>query len=327
MAGPGGGGRGGGGGFSGGGGFRGGSFGGGNHGGGFGGGPHRPHHHHHHIHMPFWGFGPWGYRYGYRGGCLGIFLAPIILLLMAAIILFAVVGSAFTTLGEGDVFIYDEEMLQDYANEQYYDVFANSDEMEENILIVFLTHENGTDYVYIGWVGDDVDRGINYMFGSDYTELGYAMQNNINTSGYWYSLTSNLTGVVEELTDRATDIYTPPVGAANASYPLSVIHNHTELQINEDKVNEALLEFSRATGYNIAITVEDAEAVFELSIGEKIVAIIIVVLFVGLAIFLIVKGVKSMKKRENIVNEAPSGSSPGSDSSSGGYYDDDGTFK
>ena len=79
-----------------------------------------------------------------------------------------------------------------------------------------------------------------------------------------------------------------------------------------------------ADGANVVVA--DMNEVFEMSYTEKIVGIVIVVIFIGLAVFLVVKGVKNSRK--NIVDEPPSNSSGSTNSKgSGGYYDDSGNFR
>ena len=139
MAGPGGGSRGGGfgggsrgGGFGGGsGGGSGGGFGGGSRGGGFGGYRggyyHRPRYGYYRRPL-FFGFGP---RYYGGGGCLGGFLgalmAPLVLLLIVGVMMFAMVGSALTNVSNGGVISYDEAQFHAYADREYYKAFGNVD--------------------------------------------------------------------------------------------------------------------------------------------------------------------------------------------------------
>ena len=194
MAGPGGGSRGGGGGR---GGFGGGSFGGGSRG-GFGGGYRGGFGGHHHHGYYGW-YGRRRYYYG-GGGYLGILLAPIILLVIAA----SLIISSFGSLMQGGTVNYNEEVFQDYANAQYIEAFGDSTAYEDNILIVLLVEdEEYYDYNFIAWVGDHIDRDINYMFGNEQTELGRAIRNSaIHSQKYKYSLGQGLSAVIDTMTSR-----------------------------------------------------------------------------------------------------------------------------
>ena len=80
----------------------------------------------------------------------------------------------------------------------------------------------------------------------------------------------------------------------------SHLTNHSRLNMNEKTVNSALEKFTEATGISIVIVVDDMEAVFGKSFtGEDIFTIIIMVGLVILAIYLIVKAVKSRKNGGN----------------------------
>ena len=291
MPGPGGGGRGGGGfggGFGGGRGFGGGGF----HGGGF---YHRPHF-----------YGGWHYRrpffYG-GGGCLGgligMIFGPIIMIAMAAMLLFGYVGGAVTDVAQGGSVVYDEETFQDYADAQYAKAFGGSSAYEDNLLLVFLTAEDDRGYAYIAWVGDHIDTDINYLFGSNGSELGNAMNMSINQSNYKYSLDSNLAMVVQQMEKNVKDL------GLESSYTCTEEHaqvksrltNYTDLSMTTETVNAALESFTATTGIPLVIVVEETEAVFGKTINSNSwVGLIIaaVLLIAGIALF--VKAIKGRNR-------------------------------
>ena len=304
MPGPGGGARGGGGGrgFGGG----GGGFSGGGRPGGFGG------HHHHHHHGFGFGFWPRRRYYGYGGGCLGglvsMMLAPIIVIMIAAIMLFATLGNAITAISEGGVVEYNEEKLQDYADKSYAEIYGTSTAYEDNILIVFVADEDYYDYAYIAWVGDHINQSINYMFGNNGTELGRAMTQNINESNYKYSLDSNLAFVVNAMKDK--------VAAYSSRFSCKEDHNqvdpkfinNTSLPMTGTTVAEALTSFEDSTGITLSIVVEDAEDVFGRQTAKYVITVLIAVFFIAVAIYLIFK------------NKNRGGGSGGNDGSGDGGY-------
>lgn len=294
MPGPGGGGRGGGG-FGGGGGFRGGGFGGrgGFHGGGFHGGGF-------HHHRPF--MGGWYHRPYYGGGCLGgllgMFLGPIILIIMAAVMVFSYVGTAFTEVSQGGAVVYDEEVFQDYADSQYAAEFGST-AYEDNILLVFLTDETSSSYCYIAWVGDHIATDINYQFGNEYTELGDAMSACINTANYKYSLDSNLAQVVAQMQKNVTELGLESAFVCEERREAdSHLTNRTDLSLTADTVNTALESFTQATGIPMVIVVDEMEDVFGKTVSKgSVVTLVIGALLLILAIYLIVKAVK--RKNQN----------------------------
>ncbi len=257
-------------GFSGGGGFGGGSFGGGHHGGSFGGGPHHrpPHYHGPHFHGPRFGWG-WGPRVHIGGGgCVtGILLG--IFILFACIYIFmpaktVIIGDEpVSAVPEGSV-IYDESVMQDFANDNYKKFFSNYDNYENNILLVFLTNEACDGYYTIAWVGDNVRPEINEMFGQ-YTEYGQALTNHINQNYYAYSLDTDLTSVINEMTDSITSLGLDSSFNSKLSdyeMPSSKLDNTTVLEMNTELVDGALDKFTATTGIPCVIVVDSAERVF-----------------------------------------------------------------
>ena len=244
-----------------------------------------------------------GYRGGYRGGmyfgpryygggCIGglasmIFL-PIIAIVMAGIILIGSVISAFVIAGQGGIVQYDENTFGDYANARYEEEFGRYSGYEDNILIVFTTNETTDEYYCIAWVGDHISRRINNMFGNEYTEFGTAVTSNINTQSYKYSLSSNLAGVVETMTDiiefNNIDSHTCKEDQEAPSH----LVNRSELSINDDTVNTALEDFAAKTGIPMVIVVDEEEDVFGKHIPISVIITIIIsaVILIGAAIAL-----------------------------------------
>ena len=305
MAGPGGGSRGGGGGrgfgggFSGGGGSRG--FGGG--GRGYGG----YHHHGPHYHGG-WFFGPryYGGGAGCLGGMLGLLIAPIIILLFAGVLLLSTFSSAFNSIMTGGQITYNEQDFQNYANQQYIAEFDDESayegqDFEDHILLVFLVEdETYYDYAYIAWVGDDIDDDINYMFGGSGTPLGYAVENSgINASGtYQYSLDKGISSVVRQMQKNIEQlgITDPYLCDSEKSQYNSHLTNKSSINMRDKTVNDALEDFTAATGIAIVVVVEDADEVLprHFDYFSLFVAIILIVV----AVVLIVKALKSRKKKD-----------------------------
>ena len=311
MAGPGGGARGGG--FSGG--SRGGGFGGsgggfsggsrGGHGGGYRpggyGGPHHPpHHHHHHYHRPYFGFYRpyYGFGGGFLGGFFGMMMAPIILLMFAFIMLtsvFGSFGSSISNVISGGDHYYNEKDLRDYANGHYYSEFGDSTATEDNILLIFLVNESRDGYDSIAWVGDDIPTDIYLMFGGEGTEYAYHVQNNV-LAEYEYSLSKNLATVVDKMADEITDNNLTYDNKSNSS---SHVSNLSEININKDTINSALERFTDETNIPIVLLIDDVEDVYDKTIRtDDIITVVIALGFGALAVYLIIRGYKSIKKNE-----------------------------
>ena len=286
MPGPGGGSRGGG--FSGGsrgggGGSRGGGFGGGSRGGGFGGGPRGPMHHgpmhhgpHHHHHGPIF-FGPRFHRRGFfggfgGGGCLsgvfGIIALILVLLILVPALFITSVGSLFggCSFSSEDEIIYNESAFQAYANKAYSVAFDDTANYEENILIVFTTYEGYDGYECVAWVGDDIDVEVKEMFGNEYTPFGTTVLSTV-ASYYEFSISSNLADIAKKMANKVSALTGAPENEVNTEF--SKLYNHSELAINENTVNKALVEFTQKTGINIAIVVDEGADIFGVQKGNE----------------------------------------------------------
>lgn len=309
MPGPGGGGRGGG--F--GGGSRGGSFGGGRGSGGFSGGhrpggfgggyrprgfhrPFRPY-----FHMPFFGFRRPFYGYGYGGGCLGgllgIILVPfiiIILLLSFVAGIFGSFGRSVSNIASGGNSIYNESVIQDYADMCYAEEFSKNSTYEDNILILFLVNEECDGYYTIAWVGDNIKSDITDMFGNEYTEYGQKIRSSISNY-YKHSIESNLRNVVNGMEQHVLDLNLKSSFIkqnGNHTYN-SHLTNKSNLQIDDGIINEALVNFTESTDIPIVIVVEDIDDVFGKTIQTKdIITVIIAFAIGGVAIYFVIKSFK-----------------------------------
>ncbi len=252
-------------GFSGGGGFGGGSFGGHNAGGSFGG---SHHHHHHHGHYGGWGRGP--VRVG--GGCGGSIFAVIVIILFIAFgALWFIAEPGTVTINGKPVYIYEDELaydegiMQDYANSRYKEIFGEHPFYEDNILLVFLTNEEADGYYTIAWVGDNIKREINEMFG-EYTEYGEYMSQYINTNYYAYTLDMNLADVINAMEKSIAEAQ---LGSSfyedndhDKAAESSLYNYDTRLDISKEIVDSALKSFTYKTGIPCVIVVDTVESVF-----------------------------------------------------------------
>ena len=266
MAGPGGGSRGGGfggGGFSGGsrgGGFGGGGFsGGGFSAGGFGGGGHyRPPHHHGPVfHRSFYGPGVG------TMGCSGTIFAVVVI-----IVLFSILGILIMSNIEDNSFnyidSYDEAIFQDYADENYKAFFGDSSATEDNILIVFLTNKDADSYYTIAWVGDNIKREINEMFG-EYTEYGDALNEYLNVEYYAYSIDTDFALVINSMSESITNLSLDSSfysESDRSNLAPSKLVNRTDFDIDAPIINNALENFTTATGIPCVLLIEYEDVVF-----------------------------------------------------------------
>lgn len=248
----------------------GGGFGGGSRGGMHGGmgGPRGPMHHGPHHHGPFWHrprpmfWGPMFHRPHYYGGggCLGgafsLIAMVLVLVILVPVLLITSFGSAFGGCSFVDVINYDEQVFQDYAKMQYSEAFSDTENYENNILIVFTVYDGYDGYECIPYGGYDIDTEVNDLFGEYFETVVW----NAIPNYYENALPSAFKSIIEKMTTKVSAITGVPEGEVDPSF--SKLYNKSSLSIHETTVNKALVEFTKKTGINIAIVVDEGADIF-----------------------------------------------------------------
>lgn len=245
----------------------------------------------------------WGPRYGGYGGCfgsiLGVILLPLILFCVLANAFFDNAQTSFANIWNGGTVEYDEVVMQEYGEERYSEIFANSAEYEENIMIVFLINDKRDGYYVYACVGDDLEKDTRNLFGDETTYFGRTVLSTVNEEYYGKSLSSNLADVVDEMQLNVTqaDKFLKSGKKYSNTAENSKLINNTELEMNKDTVNKQLEEFTDETGIGIAYTVEDMEEVFGKKIRfNDILMALIAVSIVVVTVILIIKRFKEKSK-------------------------------
>ena len=231
-------------------------------------------------------------------------MIPIFIVLFSVALLFSTVTSSFINVSRGGEYKYDEVRLQDYADMQYAEVFGETDDYEDNLLLVFLVEdENYYDYAFIAWTGNHIVDPIYEMFGNEHTEFGRAIQSSsINSDTYKHSLSRGITSVITKMEDNIANLNLEKSYSCKSiahNFDSKVINNTSINNFDEEMINSALASFTGETGIPVVVVVEDIEEVFPKSI--EIFDIIVVIVAIGLfvlAIFLIVKAVKAAKEKK-----------------------------
>ena len=240
------------------------------------------------------GFFPMFYGGGCLGGMLSFFMFPIILLLVGAIILFALVGGALSTLISGGNIVYSENKISDYADMQYSEIYGSYPAYEDNIVIVIATEsEEYWDYAYMPWVGDHLSNQMYNKMAST-GALGYALSESINDRSYKYSLDTDLARAIEYLTEEVKGLPSYKCNEASSGAPSLFINKTEDISMTAEPVEAALAEFTRETGIPISIVVDDAKDIFGKTFtGSDIIGIIIAV---GLIVFAVVWIIRKYKE-------------------------------
>ncbi len=159
---------------------------------------------------------------------------------------------------------YDEELLQDYADEQYAKAFGHLKTYEDNLLLLVVTEEDNASFSWMAWVGDHITSDARALFGGEETMLGEVLLECVNESNYKYSLDSNLVDAVKRMTTEIKHLNLESVydcTEERAAFDSHLVNN-TELPMTEETVDDALVYFTEQTGIPGVIVVVDAAEVF-----------------------------------------------------------------
>ena len=227
-------------------------------------------------------------------------MAPIIILLMVAMLAVGFLGEAMANIRNGGSIVYDEETFQDYANAHYYREFENSTSIDANMMFFILTSENYDGFYMIAWGGDDIRYEVNEMFGNEDTEFGETALSTINTEMYKYSLDTDIAALAvkmankvaaKEFSSNLNEEKTPSSGVT------SHLVNASNVKLTEETVNDGLEYFEDKTDIPLVVVVDEAEEVFGITSPSSS-DYILVAIFAGLIVLAIVLTVKAVKARK-----------------------------
>lgn len=285
--------------------------GGGHSGGGFGG-------HHggggrNHSSGSFYFWGPRTYRMGIVPALFSIFFGPLIMIAFAVFFL-VILFLPTTTFLDGGEINFNEEEFENYANEQYYEIFDEKTAFEDNILLVLLTSEQEEGRAYIAWVGNHINLQINSAFDAEKGALGRSMERNLPQTNYSTALSSALSRVVNEMTESVLSLGVSPFeGGYSACEDTShntvssALINRSVFEISSAPVDAALSAFTQETGITAVLLVANAEDVVGKDSSGKIIGVVFCSVFILIALSSIVAGLRSYKKYRALENKQNGG--------------------
>ena len=222
---------------------------------------------------------------------------PIIMLIFVGMMLISSFGTAIGNVASGGQVMYEESVMQEYADDRYKEIFGATD--DSSILVVFLTNEECDGYYAIAWVGKNLDEPIWNLFGGESAWFSRNMLSTVNGSYYKFSLDKDLELTMDNLADKIEsfgleDSFDTPSRGQSAG---SKLMNYSSLAMSEELVNAALEDFTERTGIPAVIVVDEMEDALGKYIRRQ--DIILVVIFVALlvvVVFLVIKAYREKKK-------------------------------
>ncbi len=236
-----------------------------------------------------------------RDKWLGVLFVPILILLAAALVLGVYVVSAKRQLNDEGNLGYDQVYLREYANGKYLEYFGESSAVEENIMLLLLVNDTCDGYDFVAWIGDNLVNDLRDEFDHE-EETSFVNSCKVHMDGnYSQDLHTSLSAIVRDMKDVVLgldlDTYYDDEDEVVDTSDLapSMLYNLTDLQVSA-AVNDALVEFTQATGLSIVIVVEDVEEVQRESIAAfDIVMVLAVAVVVVIDVALLVVRIKNKK--------------------------------
>lgn len=254
---------------------------------------------------------------------------PVIMIILIIFMLIGSFGSALGNVASGGQVIYDESVMQEYADDRYYEVFGEYENYENNLLVVFLTNEEYDGYYAIAWAGFNLESQIYNLFGDERAAFSQMLLSTVNDTYYKNSLSKDLQMTMDKLATKIesfglSDSFDDEF-VYNGEMPPSRLVNYSTLDMSEDLVNSALSDFTERTGIPAVIVVDEMEeAIGKKLLVQDIFLVVILIGLVALVIFMIVKAIKEKKKYGG--DKGGNASDNGNNSNSGGgnygFYDD-----
>lgn len=246
-----------------------------------------------------------GFSIGTGGAGGGIIQIIMGLVFMLFPMTFFVAG-IFMILASTNIVKYDENEFQDYTYQLYEETFQESSAKEDYYLLVLLVEDfSYYDFYYNSWTGDHIDVSATTILGDNDSVLGRRFNQYINSSSYKYSLDTDLTNVINSVTNEL-------ISVGNDFYNCEEVHddfepkyvNYSNVDLESSSLQVALENFTHKTGIPIYLVVEDIDDVFSKTIDgegvfDGIMFIVLPLVFVAAGVFLLVSGIRSIKKKKS----------------------------
>ena len=250
-------------------------------------------------------------------------LIPLLILLLAVVLIFTSITSAFTTLSKGGETVFNSSKIEKYGMDKYAEIYDPTREgYEDNILVVLLVEtEDYCDYSFIGIVGNHVNSSVVNLFGNEQTALGRAIYGSM-PDNYANSLSLNLKSIISTLTQNVKNTYSSDDFDCNEEHNLSrsKLVNYSAIPIDETTINTVLAKFTEETGITMSFVIDEQVDVYgkTISPGTIIFALMGIALIV-VSIVLIVKTVKKNRGNNGGNNNGNNGYNNNGGNNSGGY--------
>ena len=192
-------------------------------------------------------------------GCLWFIVKKFIMvpLVLALLVLILDVVGFLINYDEmtKEIIVYDNEVLAEYADEQYDATFSKTN--LQGVLIVFTVNEEQNDYRYTVEYKDEVDKAFKWYLRDDIDK---------DISGcipryYEGKLSQGILDIVESIANNPyTSIY--DLGATPSKN--AKVTNLSSIDVDTAEIDCALSEFNEKTGIAVSILIEDSEEVFDI---------------------------------------------------------------
>lgn len=236
-----------------------------------------------------------------RNGIIG--LAGCVAFIIIIAFYFMVIGVETTAdvlgvlLGKGA--IYDEEVLADYADQQYAEVFADSPATEDNLMIIILVDPDCEEYHYYARVGEHIGHNVANLYAHDDSKFSRVVESCIERGAYGNTLSQDLVYVLSRMnatTDSVPD--DQRFTCEEPHYTNDLLINRSHLELREGVINRQL----NKTTFTTVLLVEDMRDVYgyHVPLKELLIAITALLAAAGIVLLIVYLIRKPPTKREKL---------------------------
>lgn len=182
--------------------------------------------------------------------------------------------------------IYDEEVLSEYAEEQYAAIFAESEAIEDHLLIVVLVEPDCKEYHAYARVGAHIAPELAALFNGEDAVFYDAIDDNINAGSYENTLSADLVDTLSRMGREVNAVYDDRLYICEEEREnRDALINRSELKLLEGTLRRKI----EKNAFSTVILVEDMRDVygFHLPLKELLIAITTLLAAAGIVLLVI----------------------------------------
>lgn len=186
----------------------------------------------------------------------------------------------------GDGAIYDEEVISEYAEEQYAEAFAESGAVEDHLLIVVLVEPDCEEYHAYARIGEHIAPEIAALYKGKDAAFYDAIDDNVNEGSYQNTLSADLVDTLSRMERELYEAFDDRFYICDeVRDPRDALINRSNLELREGSIKRKL----ERTTFPTVILVEDMRDVYgyHVPLPDLLIAISTLLAVIGIVLLVI----------------------------------------